>query len=455
MDSRITALEILNQLDNGDKTLDILLDHAHQKKKFSYKKDRALLQAIVFGVLRQQKRLDWIIGHYSNIPIVRINPVVLNILRIGLFQIIYLDRIPVSASVNTSVDLTKMFAPVWTVKFVNAVLRNAASSYEAVPFPDPEKDFPESVSVRKSFPKWMIDRWLDRFGEKETEALCDAINTIAPITVRTNSLRTTREKLFKSLESEVGEIWLSPVSADGISFQNPRLVISELIAFRLGWFQVQDEAAQLMTGLLEPRPRETILDACAGLGGKTGHIAQMMKNTGHLVAMDVEKSKLVRLSHDMNRQYVSIVKTHVHDLNEPLKSKPYTVYDRILLDAPCSGIGVLRRNPDAKWRIKPETLDAFGKRQNLFLDNLAPAVKPGGILVYSVCSFEPEETDMVVKTFLERHPEFTLDKPPQAMLELNPPLFSPEGYFRTFPHKHNMDGFFAARFLKKVRRIVQ
>jgi 16S rRNA (cytosine967-C5)-methyltransferase len=448
MDSRITALEILNQLDNSDKTLDILLDHAHQKKKFVYKKDRALLQAIVFGVLRQQKRLDWIIEHYSNIPMVKINPVVLNILRIGLFQIIYLDRIPVSASVNTSVDLTKMFAPVWTVKFVNAVLRNASSSFESVPFPDPEKDFPESISIRKSFPKWMIQRWFQRFGKNETEALCDAFNTIAPITVRTNGLRTTREKLFKSLESEVSEIWCTPVSADGISFLNPKSMISELIAFRLGWFQVQDEAAQLITGLLEPHPKETVLDACAGLGGKTGHIAQMMKNTGRLVAMDLEKGKLARLSEDMNRQFISIVKTHVHDLNEPMKGKPYSVYDRILLDAPCSGIGVLRRNPDAKWRIKPEHLEAFGKRQNLILDHLALAVKPGGILVYSVCSFEPEETDTVVKTFIESHPEFTLDKPPQAMLDLNPSLFSPEGYFRSFPHKHNMDGFFAARFLK-------
>jgi 16S rRNA (cytosine967-C5)-methyltransferase len=448
MDSRITALEILNQLDTTDITLDILLDKTHQKKKFAYKKDRALLQAIVYGVLRHKKRLDWIISHFSNIPIAKINPIILNILRIGLFQIIHLDRIPVSASVNTSVDLAKMFAPVWTIKYVNAVLRNAATSFESVSFPDPEKDVSESLSVTKSFPTWLIRRWLERFGQKETEALCDAVNVIAPITVRTNELRTTREKLFKSLESEVGDIWLTPVSKDGISFLNPGSMISELVAFRLGWFQVQDEAAQLMTILLKPRPKETILDACAGLGGKTGHIAQMMKNTGHLVAMDVEKHKLARLSEEMNRQFISIVKTHLHDLNLPLKGKPYSVYDRILLDAPCSGIGVLRRNPDAKWRIKPENLEAYGKRQNLFLDNLAPAVKPGGILLYGVCSFEPEETTTVVKTFLERHPEFILDQPPQTMRELNPSLFSPEGYFMSFPHLHNMDGFFAAGFSK-------
>ena len=448
MDSRIAALEILNQLDNSDKTLDILLDQTHQKKKFLYKKDRALLQAIVFGVLRYRKKLDWIIQHYSKIPILKINPIVLNILRMGLFQILYLDRIPVSASVNTSVDLTKIYAPEYTVKFVNAVLRNAAGSFESVPFPDPEKDIVESISVGKSFPNWLIHRWFERFGKEDTEALCDAINTIAPITVRTNPLRTTREKLLKSLESEVGEIWQTPCSADGISFVNPRTTIPELIAFRLGWFQVQDEAAQLMTCLLEPHPKETILDACAGLGGKTGHIAQMMKNTGNLVAMDVEKGKLSRLAEDMNRQFISIVKPHIHDLNEPLKGKPYSVYDRILVDAPCSGIGVLRRNPDAKWRTKPEDLEFFSKRQSLFLDHLAPAVKPGGILVYGVCSFEPEETDSVVKTFLERHPEFITDTPPKILTECNPSLFTSEGYFRSFPHKHGMDGFFAVRFLK-------
>lgn len=449
MNSRITALEILNSLDNNQKTLDILLDQVLKKKTFVYKKDRSLLQAIVFGVLRQQKRLDWIIDHYSHIPLKKINPVVLNILRIGLFQIIFLDRIPVSAAVNTSVDLTKMFAPAWTIKFVNAVLRNASSSYDSVVFPDPKTDLPENISVKKSCPRWLVERWLRRFGEVETESLCDSINTIAPITVRTNTLRTTREKLYNSLKTEVGKIWFTSVSPDGISFINPRSPISELIAFRMGWFQVQDEAAQLVTGLLDLCSRQKVLDACAGLGGKTGHMAQLMKNTGHIVAMDLEKYKLDKLSEDMDRQYISIVKPHVHDLNEPLKGKPFAMYDRVFLDAPCSGLGVLRRNPDAKWRIKPESLESFGKRQQLFLDHLAPAVKPGGILVYAVCSFEPEETDFVATCFLENNREFVPDTPPESLVELNPSLFSHEGYFRSYPHKHDMDGFFAARFIKK------
>jgi 16S rRNA (cytosine967-C5)-methyltransferase len=217
----------------------------------------------------------------------------------------------------------------------------------------------------------------------------------------------------------------------------------------MGWFQVQDEAAQLVTGILEPRPRQTVLDACAGFGGKTGHMAQMMQNKGRIVAMDDQKGKLDKLSEDMDRQFISIVKPYVHDLNNPLRGKPYSAYDRVFLDAPCSGIGVLRRNPDAKWRIKPESLAFFGKRQNTFLDNLAPAVKPGGILVYAVCSFEPEETDCVVASFLDSHPEFNLSPPPQSLVDLNPSLFSSRGFFRSFPHRHNMDGFFAARFIKR------
>lgn len=453
MDSRIAALEVLNHLDNSHKTLDILLDEVLKTKKFAYKKDLSLLQAIVFGVLRQQKRLDWIIEYYSNTPLKKINPVVLNILRIGLFQIIFLDRIPVSAAVNTSVDLTKMFAPTYTVKFVNAVLRKAGESYHEVAFPDADTDLAENLSVKMSFPTWMVQRWLQRFGPGQTESLCNAINTIAPITVRTNVLRTTQEKLFKSLQSEVGDIWLTPVSPNGICFTNPRSAVPELIAFRMGWFQVQDEAAQLVTTLLEPRPGQKVLDACAGLGGKTGHMAQMMKNTGTIVAMDVEKSKLNKLSKDMDRQFISIVKPCVHDLNQPLRGKPYAVYDRVFLDAPCSGMGVLRRNPDAKWRITREKLELYAKKQTLFLDNLAPAVKPGGILVYAVCTFEPEETDSVVDSFLESHPEFTLDPLPRNLVDLNASLFSPQGYFRSFPHQHDMDGFFAARFIKKeIRR---
>ncbi len=449
MDSRLTALEILNQLDSSRKTLDILLEQTLKNKKFTYRKDLTLFQALVFGVLRHQKKLDWIIGHYSLTPLNKINPSVLNILRIGLFQIIFLDRIPVSAAVNTSVELTKAHAPVWTVKFVNAVLRNAAKGYDSVPLPDPEKEPAENLSVRKSFQTWMLERWLKRFGQEETEALCDAVNTIAPITVRTNVLRTTREKLYKSLDTEVGKLWLTSVSPDGISFTHPRTPVSQLVAFRMGWFQVQDEAAQLVTRFLEPRPGQTVLDACAGLGGKTGYIAQMMENKGRIVALDIEKSKLNKLSAEMDRQYISIVKPCVHDLNEPLRGKPYSAYDRVFLDAPCSGMGVLRRNPDAKWKISPESLDSFAGRQNRLMDNLAAAVKPGGILVYAVCSFEPEETDRIVETFLDNHPDFRLKPPSQNLVDLEPSLVTPEGYFKSFPHKHGMDGFFAAGFIKK------
>ena len=449
IDSRTLAHDILNGLDQGNQTLDGLLEKATENVNFPYQKDRSVLQAITFGVLRWRKRLDWTIARFSNTPFENIDPTVLNILRVGLFQIKFMDRIPVSAAVNTSVELAKTSEPAWVVKFVNALLRSAASSNDGADFPAPEHGLVESMSVEKSFPEPLIKRWLERFGEKETRELCDASNRIAPITVRMNSLRTTREKILKSLDGETGRAWPARISPDGIVFSNPKKPIFELTAFRLGWFQVQDEAAQLAASLLDPQPAETVLDACAGLGGKTGQIAQTMKNRGRIVAMDNNRTKLQKLAKDMDRQIFTNVTTHVHDLDEPLKGRPFRQYDRIFLDAPCSGSGVLRRNPDGKWRVDWENLKTYHVRQNKFLENLAPALKPGGVLVYCVCSMEPEETDEVADNFLINHREFSIRKPPQELVDKEPSLFTDRGFFRSYPHRHEMDGFFAAGFVKK------
>ncbi len=429
--------------------MDTLLEKATENVNFPFQKDRSLLQAIVFGVSRWRKRLDWTIAKLSNTPFENIDPPVLNLLRMGLFQIKFMDRIPDSAAVNTTVELAKIDQPEWIVKFVNALLRSASSSTDSPGFPSPEDGLVRSLSVEKSFPEPLVERWLERFGEAETRELCDASNRIAPITVRMNNSRTTEEKLLKSLGGETGNVWRTKVSPDGIGFSNPKKPIPDLAAFRLGWFQVQDEAAQLAASLLYPVPGETVLDACAGLGGKTGQIAQAMKNRGRIVAMDSNKPKLQKLSKDMDRQIVTNVTTHVHNLDEPLKGRPFRQYDRIFLDAPCSGSGVLRRNPDGKWRVDWENMNAFGARQSRFLDNMAPALKPGGVLVFCVCSMEPEETDEVAERFLRSHKDFSIKEPPRELVDLEPSLFTERGFFRSYPHRHEMDGFFAACFVKR------
>ncbi|MEA1948208.1 MAG: 16S rRNA (cytosine(967)-C(5))-methyltransferase RsmB [Thermodesulfobacteriota bacterium] len=446
---RKTALYILNALDKRHNTLDSLLEDVFREKTIFSKKDRALLQVLVYGVLRWRGRLDWIIDYFSKTRLNKIDPKVLNILRLGLFQIIYLDRIPVSAAVNTSVEMTKAAAAPWVVGYVNGLLRNAVREYKHVNFPDVDNDPAKALATKKSFPKWLIKRWLDRFGLKETGLLCDSINTIPPITVRCNTLKTSQGKLVKALEGYAEKIEITNYAPDGVFFFNPKISIPKIEAFEDGLFQVQDEAAQLVTLLLNPQPGETILDACSGLGGKTGHIAQIMKNSGRLVAMDKDGNKLMRLESEMHRLGVSIVNTCIHDLSNPLNREHFGKFDRILLDAPCSNLGVLRRNPDIKWRASQQNLAYCQKRQALFLDNLAHFVKPSGVLVYAVCSMEPEENESVIRGFLNKHAKFAIEKKSTGLSFDACSLVARDGYLKTFPHLNNMDGFFSVCMKRK------
>lgn len=467
-DARSTAILILNILDKGRKTLDMVLEDTDSMITSLPQNDRALLHALVYGVLRWRGRLDWILDHFSKTRLNRIDPRILNILRIGLFQIIFLNRIPVSAAVNTSVEMAKSFAAPWTVRFVNALLRKSAAGHKSVPFPNPDENPISALAAKKSFPQWLVKRWHQRFGFEETEKLCDSINSIPPITLRTNTLITTRENLIQTMKGAVGKPEPTTYSPDGIFFFKSKKPIRELEAFKNGFFQVQDEAAQIVSYVLRPKAGETVLDACAGLGGKTGHIAQLMQNRGSIMAMDKDEKKLLRLESVMFQLGISNVKTRIHNLEVPFDVGSFPFFDRVLLDAPCSGLGVLRRNPDIKWRMSKNKLDCLSKRQVKFLDHLAGVVKPSGVLVYSVCSTEPEENEDVVKTFLKKHPEFVIHGLCSKPIDGNDTeywknteigseklplqicrLMNQEGYLKTFPHRNHMDGFFVVCFKRK------
>jgi 16S rRNA (cytosine967-C5)-methyltransferase len=460
IDARQTALSVLNQLEQGRQTLDRLWEErlgVDSDAPKMAKRDTALLYVLVYGVLRWRNRLDQIIAHFSNTPLRKINPRVLNVLRLALFQIIFLDRIPVSAAVNCAVNQVKRSKAAWIGRFVNGVLRTASTGYTQTPFPDYQKNPVDALAARKSFPRWMVKRWLKRFGLKETVALCDTINTIPPITVRFNPLLTTREKLMQAFQDEAREIRITPYSSHGISLEHPRRSVPEMKAFKSGWFQVQDEAAQLVSLFLNPQPGETVLDACAGLGGKTGHIAALMQNRGVIIAADYSKTKLRKLKDEMARLQISIVTGHFYDLRKSWKTgtthRAKIQFDRILLDAPCSGLGVLRRNPDAKWRVKPDWKH-YLNRQLRFLEHVAQSLKPGGVLVYTVCSMEPEENEAVIEKFLKQHSEFYCEKKPDGPTIGLPDnvrnMVDQNGYLRIFPHHHNMDGFFTVRLMKSV-----
>jgi 16S rRNA (cytosine967-C5)-methyltransferase len=447
-DARKTALDVLNTLNQNNKTLDGILAEVPGEEGFGSRRDRALFTAMVYGVLRWRGRLDHIIGHFSNTPIHKIEPGVLNILRLGLFQIIYLDRIPDSAAVNTAVELTKQIATTRVAGFVNALLRKAAGNYTNVPFSTFANNPVAFLTTSRSFPKWLAQRWLKRFNPETVTALCDTINSIPPITIRTNTLKTTREELILSLEGEVEHIERTRYAPDGIKIISPKQPIPELAGFKKGWFQVQDEAAQLVSLLLNPKPGETVLDACAGLGGKTAHIAQLMQNKGSVAAIDKDEKKLQQLGFEMQRLNISIVYARCHDLNSSLDKKQIGLFDRVLLDAPCSGLGVLRRNPDIKWNSAEADLKRHAEIQKRFLVNLSRILKPNGTLVYSVCSIEPEENEAVINSFLKNHPEFVIDKSLGRLPETLHSLVEGTTGFKTLPLRDNMDGFFLARLRK-------
>lgn len=452
-DARSQALSLLNTLDQGGRTLDSLLEEMDFKAPLD-PRDRTFLNTLVYGVLRWRGRLDSVIRRFSNLRLKKIDPKVLNILRIGLFQILYLDRVPVSAAVNTSVEMTKSIAAPWVVKFVNAVMRKMAEK----PLPTPEqpeaKPNTATLAAELSFPEWLVTRWVARYGEAETRALCESVNSIPPTTVRTNTLKWSRENLKEALTPDVSELWFTPHGAEGISFTGARKPIGRMSAFLTGGFQVQDEGAQLTSHLLAPQPGDTILDACAGLGGKTGHLAQLMNNQGRIIAMDSNGDKLHRLDLEMQRLGITIVQPIRADLTDTRALTPPMLFDRVLLDAPCSGLGVIRRNPDTKWFFPEKDLNRCGQRQREFLNHLAPKVKPGGLLMYVVCSTEPEENESVVDGFLADHSNFETEPcepyPCCRHLQMNAAFFTSRGFFRTLPHRDQMDGFFAARFRRTL-----
>jgi len=447
--ARRIALSVLDSLHESNVTLDRRLTQAFEKWRPLLQRDRALATELVLGVLRWRGRLDWVIGHLSKTPVHKMDPLVLDIIRLGLYQILFLSRIPVSAAVNDSVKLAKEKAPFWVVRFVNAVLRSAQGRAKEIPLPTDADDPVIAIAVGESHPCWMVERWLKRMGIEETRRLCRANNQIPPVTARVNTLKVSREKFLRSLKGHVKKVDQTRFSPDGLALRGLKRAIPDIPAFQEGWFQVQDEAAQLVTYLLGPRPGETILDACAGRGGKTGHIAQLMKDSGAIKAMDRQARKLQALKASMRRLGVSNVTTWRHDLSGPLAEDVAGTFDRILVDAPCSGLGVVRRRPDIKWKKQEEDLARLQKKQEHLLASLAPLVRRGGCLVYGVCSLEPEEGERVVEDFLKNRTDFVIDCSSAGLAEMDARLVDGSGVFRSLPHKHDMDGFFAVR-LKKV-----
>jgi 16S rRNA (cytosine967-C5)-methyltransferase len=408
--------------------------------------DRGLYAELVFGVLRRQGTLDHILQQLLEKPMVELDPLALVILRIGLYQLTCLDRIPESAAVNESVNLAKLITP-GTSGLINAVLRNFLRRRDTISFPDINTNPAAAIAARHSQPEWLVEQWIEQLGIYEAQQLAGASSQQPPLTLRVNTLRSSRDDLLREFEQQGLEATPCRFSSDGITMAG-RHTINTLPGFDAGLFAVQDEASQLAGRLLGAEPGERIWDACCAPGGKSCHIAQLMDDRGELVATDISRSKLTLVQENVRRLGIGSVSTAVADLHQP-DTFPDGYFDRILLDAPCSGLGVIRRNPEAKWRLFSGDITRLAAVQKTLLKNAAVRLKPGGTLLYSTCSTSEAENELVVEDFLLHHPEFVLEN----LNDLFPgwsELIAFYGMFRVWPHRHNMDGFFAAR-IKRLK----
>jgi len=437
---RGTAVRILNRVDRTDSYLDKLLD-AELRSPDLNDLDKGLLNEIAHGVLRWQSRLDWVLNGFSHGNFSKSEINIKNALRVALYQILFLGRIPHAAAVNEAVEFVKRIRGEKPAGLVNAVLRNIIRNINGIRYPDRKTDEIQYLSVFYAHPQWMVKRWVSRFGVEEAARLLQANNERPPLSLRINTLKIEPATFLTQLEQQ-------QISYTGSShidyFVKVKALtrIGQMELFRNGMFTIQDESGALPGILLAPRPGERVVDLCAAPGGKTTHLSELMKNEGEVVAIDKYEAKLKLIRAACDRLGCSNVVLRVGDALEYEQES----VDKVLLDVPCSGLGVLAKKPDIKWKRDVVDIQKLHGVQLQFIESAARLLAAGGVLVYSTCTTEPEENREVVEEFLRAHPDFRLDHAGQYVSK---DLVTTDGYIETFPHRHEMDGSFAARLVKQ------
>jgi len=433
------AVKILNRVERTDAYLEKLLDNELKTAELNGP-DKALLYEIVHGVTRWQGRLDWILNGFYKGQFSKAIPNLKNGLRVALYQILFLDRIPDHAAVNEAVEFVKKLQGQKPADLTNAILRNIIRSKNAIRYPDPNEDILGYLSAYYSHPAWMVKRYLDRFGRAETEKLLNANNEKPYLTLRVNAIKTTIQD-FKSLLEQVNLKYRpGKFLEEFVQLQN----LTNITAwdyYTKGYFNIQDESAGLAVRLLDVEPGMNVLDMCAAPGGKTAYLGSLMKNTGKIIAIDRYDGRLKLVRKNNERLGLTIVDTIESDALE-FESE---LFDRVLADVPCSGTGTLSKKPDIKWKKDIFDLRRMSDMQLKLLSKASELVKQGGVVVYSTCSIEPEENFEIVKKFLESHPNFKFES---AKSKVSDNLIDENGCIQTYPHKHLMDGAFAAKLVR-------
>jgi 16S rRNA (cytosine967-C5)-methyltransferase len=440
--ARRLANEILVKVDRQKAYADILLDHA-LKGAVLEAADRALLTELVYGTLRWRGTIDARLQRKLRRPLSETEPSIRNLLRLACYQLFYLDRIPSYAAVDEAVELAKRYGGRRAATFVNGVLRNLLREGESVPLDNSVA----SLGARYSHPEWLVRRWLAEFGNEEAAALMRANNDRAPLALRVNSLKSDRKQLLERLGRAGVEAKAASFSAHGVVLPSVG-AIERLPGFAEGLFQVQGEASQLVVELLAPRTGERILDACAAPGGKSTYIAELQKDQGEVCAVDISARGVERIRQNAARLGLRSIRAVVVDATHPLPDSLKTSFDRILLDAPCSGLGTLRGHPEIKWQREETDVRRLSQLQQKLLDRVARHLKPAGVLVYSTCTLTTDENEQNVEAFLAAHGEFELQDAARY-LSSEARHMTRGKYFQALPQRDNTDGFFAAR-LRKV-----
>ncbi len=434
------AVKILNRIDRTDAYLDKLLEIELKTSELS-SEDKSLLFEIVHGVIRWLGRIDWILNGFYKGQFSKCIPNVKNSMRVALYQILFLEKIPHYAAVNESVEFVKKLQGEKSANLTNAVLRNIIRNRNSIRYPDENEDTINYLSAYYSHPYWLVKRWLKRFGKKFTEELLIANNKRPKHTLRINKLKTNLQEM-KNLLNEVGLSFTEGKYIKDYLQLSSITNITNWEYFKKGYFSLQDESTGFPCILLDAKPGMKVLDLCAAPGGKTSFIADAMQNKGEIIALDKFESRIHLFNKNIERLGITNVKTIAKDALD-FNEKGF---DRILADVPCTGFGTLTKKPDIKWKKDLSDIRKLSRLQLKLLTKASELVKVNGIIVYSTCTIEPEENIEVVKKFLNKHSNFELLNVKE---EVDSSVLDENGCVQTYPNIHNFDGAFAAKIIRK------